>query len=415
MNTHLSSETLPDALPAAAGGPLRLLAGIRVVDVTTSLAGPYATLLLADMGAEIVKIERPGIGDDSRHWSPPELGGKALWYCSINRNKRSVALDYSTPAGREVLFDLIRTSDVFITNQLPKVQKKLGIDWESVKAAKPDIVFVSLTGFGLEGARSNDPCYDLIAEGYSGVMDLTGAADSGPQKVGTPAADLLAGADAALGCVAALFERRVSGAGHLVDIALVDSMVRFMTPKLVSYMGSGTVPRRTGGTDSVIAVYQVFETADEPMTLGLANNNTWQRFCKTVGLQGLLDEPALKDNSGRVASRARLVAEIAPIMRTRTRAAWLELFNREKVPAGPINSLDQVVADTEMRNRGLFYAVDDAGIALPQVGLGITVDGEVAGCAIVPQRLGQDTDRVLAEILKYDEKRIASLKQEQLI
>jgi crotonobetainyl-CoA:carnitine CoA-transferase CaiB-like acyl-CoA transferase len=372
-------------------------------------------MLLADMGAEVIKVERPGLGDDSRHWAPPELGGKGLWYCSVNRNKRSVALDYSTEAGREVLFDLIRTSDVFITNQLPKVQAKLGIDWNSVKAAKPDIIFVSLTGFGLEGARSNDPCYDLIAEGYSGVMDLTGTADSGPQKVGTPAADLLAGADAALGCIAALFERRNSGSGHLVDIALVDSIVRFMTPKLVSYMGSGIVPRRTGGTDSVVAIYQVFETADEPMTLGLGNNNTWQRFCKAVGLQHLLDDPALINNAGRVEARSRLVGEIAPILRARPRAAWLELFSKEKVPAGPINSLDQVAADTELRARGLFYSADDNGIALPQVGLGITVDRVVAGCAIVPQHLGQDTENVLADIIKYDSRKITALRQEKLI
>lgn len=415
MTASDSTKKIPAPLSRAVGAPLRLLAGVRVVDVTTSLAGPYASLLLADMGAEVIKIERPGIGDDSRHWTPPELGGKALWYCSVNRNKRSVALDYSTEAGRKVLFDLIKTSDVFLTNQLPKVQSKLGIDWESVKAVKPDIIFVSLTGFGLEGARSNDPCYDLIAEGYSGVMDLTGAADSGPQKVGTPAADLLGGADAALGCIAALFERRVSGAGHLVDIALVDSMVRFMTPKLVSYMGTGVVPRRTGGTDSVVAIYQVFETADEPMTLGLGNNNTWQRFCKAVGREDLLNEPALINNAGRVVERSRLVAEIAPILRTRSRAAWLELFNREKVPAGPINSLDQVVADEELRNRGLFYSVDDSGIDLPQVGLGITVDREVAGCARPPQHLGQDTESVLAEILGYDKGRIAALKQEQTI
>ncbi len=410
-----STKKLPDPLPRGDSAPLRLLAGVRVIDVTTSLAGPYASLLLADMGAEVIKIERPGVGDDSRHWTPPELGGKALWYCSVNRNKRSVALDYSTDGGRKVLFDLIRTSDVFLTNQLPKVQTKLGIDWKSVKAAKPDIVFVSVTGFGLEGTRSNDPCYDLIAEGYSGVMDLTGAADSGPQKVGTPAADLLGGADAALGCIAALFERRVSGSGHLVDIALVDSMVRFMTPKLVSYMGSGIVPRRTGGTDSVIAVYQVFETADEPMTLGLANDNTWQRFCKAVGREDLLNDPSLINNAGRVVERSRLVAEIAPILRTRSRVAWLELFNREKVPAGPINSLDQVVADQELRNRGLFYSVDDGGVDLPQVGLGMMVDRERAGCAQPPPHLGQDTENVLAEILGYDKDRIVSLKQEQVI
>jgi crotonobetainyl-CoA:carnitine CoA-transferase CaiB-like acyl-CoA transferase len=165
----------------------------------------------------------------------------------------------------------------------------------------------------------------------------------------------------------------------------------------------------------VVAVYQVFETADEPMTLGLANDNTWQRFCKAVGLEALLNDSALVNNAGRVRERSRLVAEITPILRTRPRVEWLELFNRVKVPAGPINSLDQVVADQELRNRGLFYSVDDGGIDLPQVGLGITVDREVAGCALPPQNLGQDTNTVLSELLGYETSRIASLRQGQVI
>lgn len=407
---HLAGD-----LPLVEGGRLKLLSGITVVDLTTSLAGPYATMLLGDLGADIIKIERPGIGDDSRHWTPPELAGKALWFSSVNRNKRSLTLDYARPEGYAVLQDLVAIADVVITNQLPKVQTKLGVSYEDLKRIKDDIVFVSLTGFGLEGARANWPGYDLIAEGYSGVMDLTGEADHDPQKVGTPAADLLGGADAALGCLAALIDRATTGRGHLVDVALVDSMTRFMTPRLVSFLGSGDLPRRTGAKDSVIAVYQVFNTADAPITVALANNNMWQRFCKATGRDDLLNDQSLAENAGRVRQRSRIVSEIAAMLAEQTSAHWLDLFARLGVPAGPINRLDEVVADVELRRRGLFYSIDDGGTRIPQVGLGIRFDGAAAGCDHAPPNLGQHAEDILSRSLNYSAERIATLKDEGLI
>lgn len=391
------------------------LSGIRVIDLTTSLAGPYATMLLGDLGAEIIKIERPKVGDDSRHWAPPTYAGHALWYLSVNRNKKSVTLDYGQNEGRDCLYDLIRSSDVLVTNQLGRVQKKLGIDWESVRKIKPDLIFVSITGFGLEGTRSAYPCYDLIAEGYSGVMDLTGEAENAPQKVGTPAADLLGGADAALGCLAALIDRRASGRGHLVDISLVESMTRFMTPRIVSYLGSGEVPRRTGARDSVIAIYQVFETADNPITLGLPNDNIWRRFCKAIGRTDLGGDPRYSDNAARVKLRSQLVDEIQRILREKPRAYWLDLFVREQIPAGPINRIDEVTADPELQKRGLFYAIETDGYAIPQVGLGIRFDAQDAGSGTAPPALGQHTDDTLAGLLGLGPERLAQLRQKGVI
>src|SRR5688572_3389627 len=188
-------------------------------------------MLLGDMGARVIKVERPGVGDDCRAWGPPWLDGEALWFLSVNRNKESVTLDYSGNAGRAVLHDMVRKADVVIVNLVARVQAKLGLDYTALAALKPDLVFVSLTGFGLTGARRDFPCYDLIAEGYSSVMDLTGEAASPPQKVGTPAADLIAGMDAAYAAVCALFDRARSGRGHLIDISMVDSMTRFMSPR----------------------------------------------------------------------------------------------------------------------------------------------------------------------------------------
>jgi crotonobetainyl-CoA:carnitine CoA-transferase CaiB-like acyl-CoA transferase len=408
----LPLETLP-APPA--GPPIGLLAGVRIVDLTTSIAGPYAAMLLADMGADVVKVERPGAGDDSRAWGPPFLDGESLWFLSVNRNKRSLALDYSGASGRRVLHELVGRSDVVIVNLVPRVQKKLGVDYESLRAVKPDLVFVSLTGFGLEGARRDFPCYDLIAEGYSGVMDLTGEADSPPQKVGTPAADLIAGMDAAYAALAALFDRSRSGRGHAIDIAMVDSMTRFMAPRIVPYLGSGEVPRRSGARDSVIAVYQTFDTADFPITLGLGNDAIWKRFWTAVGRPEVGNDAHYASNIDRRTARADIVGQIQEVLRTKPRDQWLETFTAANVPAGPVNSADQVASDPELIARGLFFAERKADRRVPQVGLGINVDGTSASYRLPPPRLGEHTAEVLREVLGYDDATIEQLRNEKLL
>ena len=405
-----------DALPAPSGAaPLALLSGVQVVDLTTSIAGPYAAMLLADMGADVVKIERPVTGDDSRAWGPPFLDGESLWFMSVNRNKRSITLDYSNESGRKVLHELVRKADVVLVNLVARVQKKLGVDYASLAAIKPDIVFVSLTGFGLEGARRDFPCYDLIAEGYSGVMDLTGEADSPPQKVGTPAADLIAGMDAAYAALAALFDRARSGRGHKIDIAMIDSMTRFMAPRIVPYLGSGEVPKRTGARDSVIAVYQVFDTGDDPITLGLGNDTIWKRFWQAVGRPEFAADARYATNMQRREARTGIVAEIQKVLRTRRRDAWLEVFAEAKVPAGPVNRIDQVSRDTELVRRGLFFNDTANGRGVPQVGLGIHVDGTSASYRLPPPHLGEHTDAILRDWLAYDQAAVERLRAEQVI
>jgi len=405
-----------DALPApSATPPIALLDGIRVIDLTTSIAGPYAAMLLADMGAEVVKIERPISGDDSRAWGPPFLDGESLWFVSVNRNKQSVTLDYSSEPGRVVLHDLVRKADLVIVNLVERVQKKLGVDHASLAAIKPELVYVALTGFGLEGARKDFPCYDLIAEGYSGMMDLTGEADSPPQKVGTPAADLIAGMDAAYAAVAALFDRIRTGRGHKIDIAMIDSMTRFMAPRIVPYLGSGEVPKRTGARDSVIAVYQVFETKDDPITLGLGNDAIWKRFWEAVDRPQVAADARYANNVDRRAARAEIVAEIQQVLRTRSRDEWLSVFVDAKVPAGPVNRVDQVSSDPALIARGLFYADREGGRRVPQVGLGIGVDGTSSSYHMPPPRLGEHTHEVLRRWLGYDERAFEQLRNTKVV
>lgn len=396
-------------LDASSQGSFALLEGVKVLDLTTSIAGPYATMLLSDLGAAVIKVER-STGDDTRHWGPPFLDGEALWFISVNRNKRSLCLDMTSDAGKSAIQKLLDQADVIITNQLLATQKKLGIDSDTTRRTRPGLIHVSLTGFGLTGPNSARACYDLIAEGYSGVMDLTGLPESAPQKVGTPAADLLAGSDAALAITGALYRRSQTGVGCAIDVTLTESMVRFLAPRIVPFLGSGDVPRRSGGTDSVIAIYQSFETADLPLTLALGNDAIWRRFWQVVERPELAERPGTETNASRRANRAEIVAQIQDILKTQGREQWLSKFAEAKVPAGPINRVDEVVVDPHFLERGLFFEIERDGHSLPQVGLGIRIDGRAATFNTPPPRLGEHTDEILADDLGLSEDEISLLK-----
>jgi crotonobetainyl-CoA:carnitine CoA-transferase CaiB-like acyl-CoA transferase len=392
--------TIPaDSLPSKHNSGLDLLEGTVVIDLTGSVAGPYAGQLLGDLGATVIKVERPGSGDDCRAWGPPFLDEESLWYLSVNRNKQAITLDITAPAGHAALLKMVGKADIVLINVVGRVQRKLGIDHATFAATNPALIHVSITGFGLSGERADMPCYDLIAEGYSGVMDMTGEADGPPQKVGTPAADLLAGEDAALAAVAALVRRQRTGKGAAIDIALVESMTRFMAPRLLPHLGSGDMVRRSGGRDSVIAIYQAFETADLPLTLGLGNDGIWQRFWAALDDAAFALNPAYATNAQRRQHRAEIVSVIAVRLRERPRDEWLARFIEARVPAGPINRLDEIGADAALRRRGFLYAFERNGTRVPQIGLGIQFDGESESVTRPPPRMGADNHAVLGDWL----------------
>jgi crotonobetainyl-CoA:carnitine CoA-transferase CaiB-like acyl-CoA transferase len=410
------SMPLPmDDLPTRSAPALDLLAGIKVLDLTTSIAGPYAGQMLADLGATVVKVEKPGAGDDARAWGPPFLHGESLWFMSVNRGKYSITLDFANDTGRELLHGLARQCDVVLVNLVARAQQKLGIDAATLQSLNPGLVHVSLTGFGLQGERADLPCYDLIAEGYSGVMDLTGEPENGPQKVGTPAADMLAGHDSAMAVLAALLRRQRDGRGCAIDVSMVESMTRFMSPRLLPYLGSGELTRRSGGRDSVIAIYQVFETADAPMTLGLGNDAIWKRFWTAVGEPAVAGQERFATNVDRRACRAEIVELIAAILRRQPRSHWLALFAQARVPAGPIYRIDEVGSDPVLRDAGFVYRSETAAGAIPQVGLGIRFDGRTEGSELPPPRLGEHNARILGEWLGCSAERLDQLRARRII
>ena len=354
-------------------------------------------------------------GDDARAWGPPFLNGESLWFLSVNRAKQSVTLDFSVRSGLEILHKLVAQADVVLLNLVARAQKKLRLDAATLCAINPRLIHVSLTGFGLRGARADLPCYDLIAEGYSGVMDLTGEPDAGPQKVGTPAADMLAGHDAAMAVLAALLRRSRDGKGCEIDVAMVESMSRFMAPRLMPFLGAGELARRSGGRDSVIAIYQVFDTADQPMTLGLGNDAIWRRFWEAVGEPTVGQDPAYASNADRRAHRPEIVQRIAAILRRQPRAHWLELLAKARVPAGPIHRLDELAADPALQESGFVYRTDGPDGAIPQVGLGIRFDGRTEGTGTPPPKLGAHTLDVLRDWLGCSAEEMERLRAQRVI
>lgn len=404
-----------DSLPIKANTRLDMLAGTTVLDLSSSVAGPYAGQLLADLGARVIKVERPGRGDDCRAWGPPFLDGESLWYLSVNRNKEAVTLDFTKSDGRAVLEALIAKSDVVIVSLPIRTQEKLRVDYQTIASIREDIIHVSITGFGTEGPRADLACYDLIAEGYSGVMDMTGEPDNPPQKVGTPAADMLAGQDAALAAVSALLRHARTGNGARVDIALTESMTRFMAPRISPHLGSGQEFTRSGGRDSVIAIYQMFETATDPINLALGNDGIWQRFWAAVGDPDFASKTEYATNADRREHRAFLVEKIAAILATRPRDKWLDLFREARVPAGPIYRLDEIGRDAGFQQSGLIYSVEREGTMLPQIGLGIHFDGKSEGCDKPAPRLGEDNQSVFGEWLRLDSARIEELTKTGVI
>ncbi|MEP9353796.1 CaiB/BaiF CoA-transferase family protein [Xanthobacter sp. KR7-65] len=381
------------------------LAGLRVLELARILAGPWCGQLLADLGAEVIKVERPGGGDDTRTWGPPFLKGAdgadlgAAYFHSTNRGKRSVAVDFETEEGQKIIRALAGESDVLIENFKVGGLKKYGLDHESLRQENPRLVYCSVTGFGQDGPYAPRAGYDFLVQGMGGIMDLTGAPDGEPEKVGVAFADIFTGLYATVGILAALRRRDETGTGGHVDMALLDTQVGVLANQAMNYLTSGKAPKRMGNAHPNIVPYQVFPCADGYFIAAIGNDGQFARFCAVLGAPELARETDYATNPARVANRAVLVPKLTALTMAFARDDLLAALEAKGVPAGPINTVSQVFEDPQVKARGLRVDLAEAGGGtIPAVASPIVLDGVRQVAKSASPRLGADTEAVLAAL-----------------
>jgi crotonobetainyl-CoA:carnitine CoA-transferase CaiB-like acyl-CoA transferase len=397
------------------------LSHIRVLDLSRVLAGPWATQILADFGAEVIKIEKPGEGDDTRGWGPPFITnadgskGDAAYFLSTNRGKSSVAIDMATPEGQKLIRALAAKSDVVLENFKVGGLKKYGLDYESLKAVKPDLVYCSLTGFGQTGPYAKRAGYDFMIQGMGGIMSVTGQPDGAPgaepMKIGVAFADIMTGLYAAIGMLGALVHRQRTGEGQYVDISLLDSQVGVLANQALNYLVGGVAPTRLGNAHPNIVPYQTFATADGHIIMAVATDRQFKEYCAIIGVPHLAEDERFKLNRGRVMNRANLIPLLVEPMKARTTAGWIAAFESAAIPCGPINAIDEVFEDPQVKARGLQIELTRAdGTKIPGVANPLRFSQTPITYDRPPPAMGEGTARVLAEVLGLSEEEIARVR-----
>ncbi len=391
------------------------LEGIKVLDLTTSYAGPLCTMFLADMGADVIKVEEPQMGDDSRSWGPPLFKGVSPWFLSTNRNKRSISLNIRTSQGQEILEKMIQKVDVFVVSLGVKALEKLNISYERVSETNQRLIYCSITGFGQTGPYRERLCYDLIAEGVGGIMSVTGDNDH-PEKVGTAAGDILAAHQACFAIVSCLYRRNITGLGDFVDVCLVDSIVSFVAPRMVSYLATGELPRPDANRTSPIAIYQPLRTKDSYLTVGIGNDRLWKRICELLGLEELLEVERYKTNESRKIHRLEIVEHFEKVLMTRETQYWFDHLSENGVPCGPINYLNQVVEDPHIQSRGMIFHVDDDELgSVPQVAPPWKLGHTAEKSHQPPPKIGAHDEEIYGEWLGMSPEDLDELRRSKVI
>ena len=389
----------------------RPLSGLRVLDLTRVLAGPFCSMILGDMGAEVIKIEEPGKGDDTRSW-PPFLGGEATYFLSVNRNKQSLTLNLKAPEGRELLKRLVKKSDVVLENFRTGTMERLGLGYATLKKVNPKLVYCAISGFGESGPEAARAGYDLIVQAESGLMDITGFEDGPPVKVGTSIADLVAGMSAAHGITLALLARTRTKKGQKVEISMLDAMAALLTYQAGIYFGTGAKPSRRGNKHPSIVPYEVFKAADAYLTLGVANNSLWERCCTAMERPDLVKDPRYAREADRVQNRATLVPLLNDVLGGRTADEWLKRFEAVGVPAGRIRTVAEVCESEHLKARGMIVTLPHPKAGnLRVLGVPVRLHATPGKAATAPPLLGQHTERVLHTVLGVGKGEVARLRK----
>jgi len=392
------------------------LAGIRVLDLTRVLAGPYCTMFLGDLGAEVIKVEQPGVGDDTRLWGPPFVGGESAYFLCINRNKKSLTLNLKSDQGIDLLRRLAGSADVLVENFRPGTMERLGLGERELGALNPRLIYASLSGFGADGPMKDWPGYDLIIQAWGGLMSITGMPAGEPTKVGVAIIDIVAGLMLGKAIVAALFARERSGMGQKIETSLLEAAVACLINAGSNYLVGGAIPGRWGNAHPNIVPYQSFATRGGYLVVGVASEAIWRRFCDAIGRSELADDPRFARNPQRVEHRQELLQILAGIFLERDTSAWMELLREAGVPCAPVQSIDQVFDDPQVVHRKMVTEVEHptAG-AIRLAGLPVKLSGTPASIRLVPPLLGQHTEEVLRTWLGIDSDSIARLKRNGVI
>lgn len=399
------------------------LSHIRVLDLSRVLAGPWCGQILGDLGAEVIKVERPSSGDDTRHWGPPYIkdaegndSREAAYFQSANRNKQSLTLDFTQPEGQRLVRELVAQCDVLLENFKVGGLAAYGLDYESLKVINPRLIYCSITGFGQTGPYAKRAGYDFMIQGLGGLMSLTGRPEgeegAGPMKVGVALTDILTGLYATVGVLAALNQREQSGIGQHIDVALLDVQVACLANQAMNYLTTGVSPRRLGNAHPNIVPYQDFPSADGNFILAVGNDGQFRKFCEVAGIANLADDPRFVTNKARVAHRAELIPLLRQATVFKTTAQWSELLEKAGVPCGPINDLQQVFADPQVKARGLRLDLPNAlGSSTPQVASPLRLSATPVAYRSAPPLLGQHTDSLLQRLLGMSKTQIAELRE----
>jgi len=392
------------------------LSGIRVLDLSRILAGPHCTMQLGDLGAEVIKVERPGTGDDTRTWGPPFAGGEAAYYLCCNRNKKSITIDLKNAKGVELVKELVQTSDVFIENFTPGLTSRLGLDYESLKAINPRLIYCSITAYGQDGPYRDRPGYDMVLSAVGGLMWITGEQNGDPCKVGVAITDVLTGVHASGAIMASLLWRERSGRGQYIDCSLLDIQASALANIASNYLVAGQEAKRWGTAHESIVPYQVFNSKDYPIAIAAANQKIWENFAKALGKQEWLEDPRFASNPKRVEHRDVLIPLVAERMLEKTCDEWMELLLEASVPCGPVNNMERLFSDPQMLHRNMVAEVPHPTIGtLKLCGIPIKYSDTPGTIHRHPPLVGEHTEEILKDVLGYDTEGIDELRREGVI